>query len=77
MTASSARSTIYFELDLHKSLRLKAASTHRSMSDLVNEAVRQSMAEDHDDLSTFAERVAEPTMSYEALLDELKAHGKI
>lgn len=77
MSSSTTRSTIYFEPDLHKSLRLKAASTHRSIFDLVNEAVRQSLAEDHEDLSAFAERVAEPTMTYEALLDELKAHGKI
>lgn len=77
MPSSTTRSTIYFDPELHKTLRLKAASTHRSVSDLVNEAVRRSLAEDQDDLSAFAQRVAEPTMSYEALLDDLKAHGKI
>lgn len=77
MTTSSKRSTVYFDEQLHAALRLKAAHTHRSVSELVNEAVRASLAEDHADLSAFAERVAEPTMSYEALLDDLKAHGKL
>lgn len=77
MNSPTARSTVYFEPELHRALRLKAASTRRSVSDLVNEAVRQSLAEDREDLSAFAQRVAEPTMSYEALLDDLKAHGKI
>lgn len=77
MSQSTTRSTIYFDAELHKTLRLKAASTHRSVSELVNEAVRESLSEDQEDLSAFAERVAEPTMTYEALLDDLKAHGKI
>jgi len=71
------RSTVYFDPQLHAALRLKAASTNRSLSDLVNDAVRESLAEDQEDLSAFDERVAEPTMSYEALLSDLKAHGKI
>ncbi len=77
MNESSTRSTIYFDPELHKSLRLKAASTHRSVSELVNEAVRQSLAEDQEDLAAFEDRVAEPTLTYEALLNDLKAHGKI
>ncbi|WP_017325810.1 glucose-6-phosphate isomerase [Synechococcus sp. PCC 7336] len=77
MTEPSKRSTIYFDPELHKALRLKAASTHRSVSDLVNEAVRQSLQEDRDDLAAFDERGAEPTMTYEELLSDLKAHGKL
>lgn len=71
------RATVYFEPDIHKALRIKAASTERSVSDLVNEAVRQSLSEDQMDLATFEERVAEPTITYQALLDDLKTHGKI
>lgn len=71
------RSTVYFEPDIHKALRIKAASTERSVSDLVNEAVRQSLSEDQEDLVAFDERIAEPTITYQALLDDLKAHGKI
>ncbi len=71
------RATIYLDPALHRALRLKAASSNRTVSDLVNEAVRQSLREDQEDLAAFAERVAEPTMSYEALLEDLKAHGKL
>ena len=71
------RSTVYFEPEIHKALRMKAASTERSISDLVNDAVRQALSEDQEDLASFDERVAEPTITYQALLDDLKAHGKI
>jgi len=71
------RSTIYFEPELHKALRIKAANTERSISDLVNDAIRQALREDQEDLAAFEERVAEPTITYEALLEDLKAHGKI
>jgi plasmid stability protein len=74
---TSKRSTVYFDPQLHAALRLKAAHTHRSVSDIVNEAVRAALAEDQEDLAAFEDRVAEPTMSYEALLDDLKAHGKL
>lgn len=77
METPSKRSTIYFDAQLHTALRLKAAHTHRSVSELVNEAVRAALAEDQEDLAAFDERVAEPTMSYEELLDDLKAHGKL
>ena len=71
------RSTIYFEPELHKALRMKAASTERSISDLVNDAIRQALREDQEDLAAFEERAAEPTITYEALLEDLKVHGKI
>lgn len=77
MSEPSKRSTVYFDPQLHAALRLKAAHTNRSLSDLVNDAVRSALAEDQEDLSAFQDRVAEPTMSYEALLDDLKSHGKI
>jgi hypothetical protein len=71
------RSTIYFDPQLHAALRLKAAHAQRTISDLVNEAVRAALAEDYEDLAAFAERADEPTMSYEELLADLKAHGKL
>lgn len=77
MPDQTKRSTIYFQPELHRALRLKAAETGESVSELVNQAVRQSLAEDQDDLAAFENRVTEPTMSYEALLNDLKAHGKI
>ena len=66
------RSTVYFEPALHKALRLKAASTDRSVSELVNDAVRLALREDQEDLAAFEARGAEPTLSYEELLTDLK-----
>lgn len=74
---SSKRATVYFEPALHKAIRLKAAHTHRSVSDIVNDAVRLSLQEDQEDLAAFEDRAAEPVISYEALLKDLKAHGKL
>lgn len=74
---SAKRSTIYFEPGLHRALRIKAAHAQRTLSDLVNDAVRMSLQEDLEDLAAFDERADEPTMSYEDLLKNLKTHGKI
>jgi len=75
--STSHRATIYFEPDLHKAIRMKAAETRRSISDIVNDAVRLALREDQEDLAAFDDRVAEPAISYEALLKDLKAHGKL
>jgi hypothetical protein len=75
--AAPHRATNYFHADLHKTLRLKAADTHRSISEIVNDAVRQSMHEDREDLEAVRNRIAEPTMTCEALLEDLKAYGKL
>ena len=77
MSDLSKRSTIYFDPDLHRALRIKAAVTHRSVSEIVNDALRLALREDQEDLAAFEVRVAEPTMNYEELLDDLKAHGKL
>jgi hypothetical protein len=53
MSGSKKRATVYFDPDLHRALRLKAAETERSLSDLVNEAVKLSLAEDAEDLAAF------------------------
>ena len=77
MSDTTTRSTVYFDPDLHRALRLKAAHTRRSISALVNDAVRQALQEDQEDHAAFEERVNEPLISYEALLKDLKRHGKI
>jgi plasmid stability protein len=77
MSELSKRSTIYFDPELHRALRLKAAVSHRSVSEIVNEALRQALGEDQEDLAAFDERAGERTLSYEELLDDLKAHGKL
>lgn len=77
MDTAAKRATIYFEPEIHKAIRLKAADTHRTLSDIVNQAVRAALREDQEDLAAFEDRVAEPTISYEALLKDLKANGKL
>ncbi|MBE0507282.1 MAG: CopG family transcriptional regulator [Marinospirillum sp.] len=77
MSETSKRSTVYFDPQLHAALRLKAVHTQRSISDIVNDAVRAVLAEDQEDLAAFEERISEPSLSYEALLNDLKAHGKL
>ena len=77
MSDLSKRSTIYFEPELHQALRVKAACTHRSVSEIVNDALRQALREDQEDLAAFEERANEPTLSYEELLNDLKAHGQL
>jgi hypothetical protein len=77
MATETKRATIYFDPDLHKALRLKAVETSRSVSDLVNEAVRETMAEDAEDLAAFDERAHEPLISYEEMVKRLKKDGRI
>ena len=71
------RTTIYLDPDLHRALRIKALETERSVSELINEAVRQALTEDEEDLQAFERRAAEPLVSYEAVLRDLKKHGKL
>ena len=77
MSETAKRSTVYLEPELHRALRIKAIHSKRSMSDIVNDAVREALREDAEDLSAFDERADEPTLSYEELLEDLRAHGKI
>lgn len=77
MEEATKRSTIYFDAHLHRVLRIKAAHTQRTISDLVNEAVRIAFREDQEDLEAFETRKDEPSMTYEEMLAELKAHGRI
>ncbi len=77
MIKPAKRSTVYLDPDLHKALKLKAVETSRSISDLVNEAVRHDLSQDQDDLQAFADRRKEVTISYEQLLKQLKQNGKI
>lgn len=77
MSTLSKRSTVYFDPSIHQALRLKAASTQVSLSELVDEAVRLLMREDQEDISAFSERIKEPEISYEVLLNDLKKHGRL
>jgi hypothetical protein len=71
------RVTVYFDPEIHRVLRLKAAETERSVSDLVNDAVRLSLSEDAEDLAAFEERSGEPNISFEDVLKDMKRSGKL
>ncbi len=75
--ATAKRATVYFDASLHKALRVKAAETEQSISDLVNAAVRLSLVEDTEDLAAFEARASEPSLAFEAVLKDLKRRGKL
>ncbi|MFP3999849.1 MAG: CopG family transcriptional regulator [Desulfobacterales bacterium] len=77
MTTLSKRSTIYLDPSLHQALRIKALETSRSMSEIINEAVKEALAEDAEDLAIFDERHDEPLISYEQMVKRLKKDGRI
>jgi len=75
MSTVTKRATVYFDPVMHRVLQHKALETSRSVSDLVNDAVRQYLAEDAEDLAAFEDRAAEALIPYEVMLRELKADG--
>jgi len=77
MAALSKRTTIYFDPMLHKALRMKAFETSRSISEIVNQAIREALAEDAEDLSAFDERADEPLISYDDMVKRLKKDGRL
>jgi len=77
MATQTKRATIYFDPNLHKALRLKAVETSRSVSELVNEAVREVLSDDAEDLLSFEERADETLISYEEMVKRLKKDGRI
>jgi hypothetical protein len=77
MATSQKRATVYFDPALHRALRVKAAETDRSLSDLVNEAVKLSLLEDAEDLAAFEERAGEPSLAFEEVVQDLRRNGAI
>jgi plasmid stability protein len=60
MTAPTKRTTIYLDDDLHKALRLKAIAKSKSVSELVNTAVRESLKKDKRNYKAMLEIISEP-----------------
>ena len=71
------RATVYLEPEIHRALRLKAVEAERSVSDLVNDAVRRSLHEDADDLKAFRARAKEPKLPFERVLKDLQRRGRL
>jgi hypothetical protein len=74
---NSKRATVYFDASVHQALRLKAAATDRSISDMVNDAVKITLAEDAEDLAAFDRRKSERSVSFESLVRDLRKRGRI
>ena len=77
MSAQAKRTTIYFDPELHKALKIKALETSRSITDLVNQAVKEALSEDVEDILTFEERKNEPLISYDQMVKKLRKDGRI
>ena len=77
MVTGTKRATIYMDAELHRALRMKAAQTSSSISEIVNHAVRLLLAEDAQDMAALEKRAKEPLVSFEDVLKELKRNGRI
>jgi len=77
MSSTTKRITVYFDSQIHRALKLKAAETERSVSELINEAVKLSLAEDADDIVAFENRAGEPNLLFEDVLKDLRKRGRI
>lgn len=75
--SNTRRATVYLDHALHRALRLKAAQSDRSVSEIVNTAVRQSLAEDAEDLAALRTRAKEPNLDFETVLKDLRRRGKL
>lgn len=72
-----SKATLYLDETVHKALRLKAAETRQSMSDLVNDALKASLSEDLEDIQEIKERRKDKTVGFEEFLGQLKSDGVI
>ncbi len=77
MSTLTKRATVYLDPALHKALRLQSVETSRSVSDLINDAVRDELAEDANDLALFEARKNEPVLDFEDFVKELKLDGTL
>jgi hypothetical protein len=77
MATETKRAPIYMDAELHRALRMKAADTCSSISQIVNHAVKLLLAEENENLVAFDERTKRPLFSFEDVLKELKRKGRI
>ena len=77
MASAPKRATIYFDPEIHRALRMKSAASERSISDVVNDAVKRSLAEDAEDLDALESRGKEPALDFGKVVKALRRRGKI
>jgi hypothetical protein len=73
----NSKATLYLDQKLLKAAKIKAAHTEKSLSYLVNEALRQSLREDAADYEAFEKRAKEPARNLESVLKDLKRDGHL
>ena len=77
METPAKRATVYFDPIIHKALKLKSIETSKSISELVNRAVKEALAEDAEDIAAVEDRADEPLISFSAMVKRLKKDGRI
>ena len=77
MAVLTKRATIYFDPQIHRTLKMKSVEVSKSLSELINDVLKRELLADEADLNAFADRVSEPTVTYESMLKKLKSDGKI
>ncbi len=77
MAVLTKRATIYFDPQIHRTLKMKSVEVSKSLSELINDVLKRELFEDEADLNAFADRVSEPVVTYESMLKKLKSDGKI
>jgi hypothetical protein len=77
MASTAKRTTVYFDPIIHKALKLKSIETSKTISELVNKAVKEALAEDAEDITAFEERANEPLISFSEMVKRLKKDGRI
>ena len=77
MAVLTKRATIYFDPLIHKTLKMKSVEVSKSLSELINDIIMREFLEDKSDLNAFTDRISEPTVTYESMLQKLKLDGKI
>jgi hypothetical protein len=77
MGSAPKRATVYFDPEIHRALRIKSAASDRSISDVVNEAVKLTLAEDAEDLTVFKTRAKAPALDFEKVVKAMRRRGKI
>lgn len=77
MKKTLKRSTVYLDPQIHLALKVKSAHSSKTISQLINDAIKLSLAEDYEDLTAFEERLKEPNLDFESVLKELQTSGKL
>jgi hypothetical protein len=77
MATLTKRATIYFDPQIHQTLKMKSVEVSKSLSELINDIIRKELIEDSEDLAAFTDRISEPTITYETMLNKLKSDGKL